>query len=49
MKEGAAGCTAGHLALAGHQTGHAVARTLEEFSNGERDGQQKTLYRQNNE
>lgn len=50
LKEGAAGSIAGHLDPAGHQTGSAGARGLEEFAKGERVGQQiKTFYMQNNE
>lgn len=50
LVERASGCIARHLHPAGHQTGHAVARALEEFCSRERDGQQKkSLSRKNNE
>lgn len=50
MKEGTAGNMAGPLGPAGHQTGCAVARVLEEFAKRQGvDQQMKTLFRQNNE
>jgi len=48
LKEGAAGCVAGHLGRAGHQPSCAVARALEEFSNVEVWPTKKKIYRQNN-